>query len=218
MVPPGAIFSFNESLGPATLESGFKWGFGIASDGNGGLTTVPSEAGGICQVATTLYQAVFRAGLQIEERNSHSYFIPRYGSGDTGMPGLDATVDDPSLDFKFRNTTGNWLAVTASIDPSRAILVFELRGVDPGWKVKIDGPVITDVKKANLDIVYQESDNLPYGEIWVEAAQDGFTSSITRTVSDPGGKVLLGPSTFVSVYQPARNVKLVRKGTAPTSR
>ncbi|HEX2173620.1 MAG TPA: VanW family protein, partial [Dehalococcoidia bacterium] len=52
MVPPGGIFSFNKALGPSTLDAGFQIGYGITLS-NDRPRTVPSVAGGICQVATT---------------------------------------------------------------------------------------------------------------------------------------------------------------------
>ncbi|HEX2172353.1 MAG TPA: peptidoglycan binding domain-containing protein, partial [Dehalococcoidia bacterium] len=70
VVPPGGTFSFNKEVGPTTLAAGFKWGFGITS-GEEGVKTVPSVAGGICQVATTLFQPVFWAGYPLEERYWH---------------------------------------------------------------------------------------------------------------------------------------------------
>ena len=71
-------------------------GYAIQGDGNGGLTTVPAEAGGICQVSTTLFHAVFRSGLQVVERNWHSYWISIYGIAPTGLQGLDATIAPPT--------------------------------------------------------------------------------------------------------------------------
>src|SRR5205823_13768593 len=50
VVPPGAMFSFNQELGPTTLDSGYQIGWGIASTGEGSHATVPSGAGGVCQV------------------------------------------------------------------------------------------------------------------------------------------------------------------------
>src|SRR5207302_2243973 len=65
VVAPGATFSFNQEIGPTTVDAGFEWGFGITS-GNNGPKTVPAVAGGICQVATTLFQPVFSACYQLE--------------------------------------------------------------------------------------------------------------------------------------------------------
>src|SRR6476620_11561652 len=91
VVPPGGMFSFNDEVGPTTLESGFQWGFGLVTGAQGGAHTVPSVAGGICQVATTLFQSVFWGGYQLEERFWHLYWIPAYTSRD--VVGIDATVD-----------------------------------------------------------------------------------------------------------------------------
>src|SRR6185369_15616074 len=111
VVPPGATFSFNKEVGPTTVEAGFEWGYGLESNGDT-VKTVPSVAGGICQVATTLFQPVFWSGFQLEERNWHLYWIPAYTS--RGVVGLDVTVDpDAGLDFKWTNTTSNYILVQA---------------------------------------------------------------------------------------------------------
>src|SRR6266545_3468987 len=85
-----AAARLNDVVGPTTLEAGFEWGFGLVTGAQGGAHTVPSVAGGICQVATTLFQSVFWGGYQLEERFWHLYWIPNYTSRD--VVGLDATV------------------------------------------------------------------------------------------------------------------------------
>ena len=72
LVPPGAVFSFADSVGLIEEETGFVTGYGIVDDGNGGFTTAPVTGGGICQVSTTLYQAAFWAGLPFLERHAAS--------------------------------------------------------------------------------------------------------------------------------------------------
>jgi vancomycin resistance protein YoaR len=75
-------------------------------------------AGGICQVATTLFQPVFWAGYQLEERYWHLYWIPAYTSH--GVLGLDATVDeDAGLDFKWTNTTSNYVLIQSDGDDEK---------------------------------------------------------------------------------------------------
>ena len=78
LVPPGGTFSTDDTIGDLTLEAGFKMGYAIVHTANG-LSTVPAEAGGICQVSTTLFHSVFWAGLPVVERHSHSYWISLYG-------------------------------------------------------------------------------------------------------------------------------------------
>jgi vancomycin resistance protein YoaR len=91
---PGSIFSFNEIVGPREKECGFKEALEIV-DGE----FVPGIGGGICQVSSTLYNAVLLANLDIVERSNHSRplsYVPL---------GQDATVAYDALDFKFSNNT-----------------------------------------------------------------------------------------------------------------
>ncbi len=204
VVRPGETFSFNKALGPTTLSAGFKVGFGITIN-NGEMQTVPSVAGGICQVATTLLHAVFWAGYQIEERYPHMYWIASYGQPPRGMTGLDATVEAPLLDFKFTNNTENYLLIQAKTDNN--LLVFELYGTKPGWKVEVEGPIISNPVKADPEIVRQEEPTWPEGrELWVERATDGFDVVIIRRVIQGDDVRTLN---LKSRYQPARNVLMV---------
>lgn len=212
VVPPGAIFSFNKALGPTTLESGYQVGWGITTSGQE-MKTVPSVAGGICQVATTLFHAVFWAGYPIEERNWHLYWIDAYGQPPLGMKGLDATVDEEyGLDFKFINATDSYLLIQSWVDKSND-LYFALYGTKPTWEVKVQGPVITNVVPANREMVEEEEPSMPEGKrLQVEAAQDGFDATIIRTVTSGDDVRTLR---LQSHYRPSRNVTLVGTGGKP---
>ncbi|NSW83660.1 MAG: VanW family protein [Syntrophothermus sp.] len=85
---PGQVFSFNEVVGPRTPERGYEIAPII-----GGVDT----GGGVCQVATTLYNAALKAGLPIVERHPHSRPVPYVA------PGKDATVSYNYADLKFKN-------------------------------------------------------------------------------------------------------------------
>ena len=78
---PGEEFSFNNTIGERTEEKGF----GAAAAYNNG-EVVQEVGGGVCQVSTTLYNAVVRAGLKVTYRQGHT-FQPTYVT-----PGQDATV------------------------------------------------------------------------------------------------------------------------------
>lgn len=92
VVFPGELFSFNRTVGIRTPDRGYKPApiivRGELSEGVGG---------GICQVSSTLYNAVDRAGLRIIERYSHSKRVPYV------LAGRDATVSWGGPDFSFRN-------------------------------------------------------------------------------------------------------------------
>ena len=92
IVRPGEEFSFNETVGQRTKEAGF----GEAAAYNNG-EVVQEVGGGVCQVSTTLYNAVLKAGLKTTARQSHT-FKPTYVT-----PGMDATISWGGPDYKFAN-------------------------------------------------------------------------------------------------------------------
>ncbi len=211
VVAPGATFSFNEAVGPTTLNAGFKWGFGITS-GNDGPKTVPSVAGGICQVATTLFQPVFWSGYQLEERHWHLYWIPAYTS--RNVVGLDVTVDpDSNIDFKWINTTSNYVLIQADADAEK--VYFGLYGKKPSWTVQVDDAVITKRTPPDTKPIAQEEPTLPWGRtLLVETARDGFDAEVTRRViPTDGGKAR--ELNLKSSYAPAHTVTLVGSAGKP---
>ncbi len=105
VVMPGEVFSFNNQVGPRTLENGFKRAPQIV----GGRLT-QGAGGGVCQMATTLYNAALRAGLEIVERSHHSSpvsYVP---------VGRDATVFDDQLDLKIKNNLFHPIALECNIE------------------------------------------------------------------------------------------------------
>jgi vancomycin resistance protein YoaR len=195
LIPPGEIFSFNKQVGEQTVANGYQEAYGIAVvPGAGGTSeakTVNSVAGGICQVSSTLFHAVFRAGLPIQERNHHLFWVTYAGNTSTGMLGLDATVDDQSgLDFRFENTTGGWLGIQAvTVD---GVLEISVYGKDPGWNVVIDDPIITNIRVPDPKPAYDKTYDLAPGTTrLIEHAAEGFDSAIRRRVFDGNGAPVL---------------------------
>jgi hypothetical protein len=211
VVPPGATFSFNAAVGPTTIDSGFQWGFGITA-GHDGPRTVPSVAGGICQVATTLFQPVFWAGYQLEERFWHMYWIPAYTS--RGVVGLDVTVDsDAGIDFKWTNTTGNSILIQSATDDSN--IYFGLYGKKPPWTIQVDEAIISNRVPPDPKPIAQEEPTLPWGRtLLVETARDGFDAEVVRHVIPQDGSKARALD-LKSTYQPARTVTLVGSGGRP---
>jgi vancomycin resistance protein YoaR len=93
VVMPGETFSFNDVVGPRTVERGFQEAGTYV-----GNKVEPGIGGGICQVSTTIYRAVMKANLRSVERTNHSMVVGY------AEPGLDATVSYGYLDYKFKNT------------------------------------------------------------------------------------------------------------------
>ena len=92
VIMPGEVFSYNTTVGKRTAASGFK---SAAVYAGGEVTT--GIGGGICQVSSTLYNAVLLSNLEIVERSNHG-FNPGYVPA-----GRDATVSWGGPDFKFKN-------------------------------------------------------------------------------------------------------------------
>jgi hypothetical protein len=126
---------------------------------------------------------------------------------------MDATVDDPGVDLKFRNTTGDWIRLDAWTDGKS--VGFTIVGVDPGWEVELIKPKISDQVKANQEMVRQDDPTMPAGkEVVVEHAEDGFKVTVGRLIKLKGKT--LDELTYTNKYLPSRNVTLVgTKGATP---
>lgn len=95
-ISPGEEFSFNNVVGRRTVEKGYEKAT-IITRKNGKPKKGTGVGGGICQVSSTLYNAVEKSGLKIIERHKHSKvvsYVPK---------GKDATVTYGAYDFRFSN-------------------------------------------------------------------------------------------------------------------
>ena len=107
-VDVGGEFSFNGTVGARTEKRGYKRAKIIV---NGEF--VEGVGGGVCQVSTTLYNAVVRAGLKITEYHAHSLSVS-YVS-----PSADAMVNSGSADLRFINDTHNPVIIKATANGSK---------------------------------------------------------------------------------------------------
>ncbi len=107
VLKPGETFSLNDTVGERTAENGFTEGF-IISNG----VFKEDFGGGVSQVATTLFNAAFFAGLEDVEHKPHSFYIDRYPIG------REATVAWGFVDLKFKNNTPYGVLIQAWINPS----------------------------------------------------------------------------------------------------
>lgn len=123
---PGETFSYNKVVGERTIAAGYKeapiYVEGRVEDGLGG---------GICQITSTLYNAVLYANLDIVERSNHQ-FVPSYVSASR-----DATVVYGAIDFKFKNNRDYPIKITCSV--SNGIANFKIFGLksDNDYDVQI---------------------------------------------------------------------------------
>ncbi len=196
LVMPGEIFSFNGAVGPRSSERGFQEGQAIV----GGLM-VSSIGGGVCQVSTALYDAVFYGGLEIVERINHSFYISRYGEG------MDATVSWDGPDLKFRNDTGHPVLIRANADGGRMIVnLYSAHSDRVVEKVVTERHNIVEPRQRYLLDEYA-----PPGQIIKYTnGQVGFNVDVTRTVTDNGQ--LISQRMFPSNYVPEHETFIVGPG------
>jgi vancomycin resistance protein YoaR len=125
----GETFSLLDKLGEFSLERGFKEAFVIY---NGELD--PQYGGGSCQIATTLYNAVMLAGLDIVERHNHGIYFTIYPLG------RDASIYTGTRDLKILNNTSHPILIKAFASDKK--LTFKLYGTPTARKVSFSRPLI----------------------------------------------------------------------------
>ncbi len=199
LIPPGEVFSFNNTIGDVSSLTGYKQAYVIQ---NG--RTVLGDGGGVCQVSTTFFRALLSAGVPITERNQHAYRVSYYEQD--SAPGIDAAIYTPNIDLKFKNDTGHHILVQTVIDNAEQRLTFMLYGTNDGRISEISTPVILSQSPAP-EPKYEDDPNLPKGTVkQVDFAAAGARTTFTRTVTK-NGKVI-SSDTFNSNYRPWQAVYL----------
>lgn len=128
---PGEVFSYNDLIGECSTKTGYKTATIYL---NGKLST--GVGGGICQVSTTLYNAVLRANLEIVQRRNHSL-------GVTYVPaGQDAMVNIGTSDFKFKNNREYPIKVVAYVGTGSITCQIQGLKQDPEYEVKLESKTI----------------------------------------------------------------------------
>lgn len=197
-VSPAEIFSFIGSVGPVTAESGYKDATVIE---NGEL--VQGIGGGICQVATTLYNAYMVAGLPTIERRIHSNYIAAYPTG------LDAGVAEGIFDLRFQNDTKGHILVRSEVNDDS--LTIRIYGPNHGRLNAFTKPSIDDF--VPYKIVLEDDSSLPAGvKIIAQKGIAGRSMRVTRTVRIGDNKHL--EEEIKSVYLP-RN-EIIKVGPSPS--
>ena len=197
LIVPGETFSLNGTTGPRTPDRGYQEAQ-IIVDGE----LVPGIGGGVCQVATTLFNAASKAGLDIRERSNHSLYISKYPLG------LDATVNYGYQDLKFRNDTPYGILVKAAVT-TRGIAV-SIYSSSTGRVVETSSSDRRNPKPP--PVKYIDDPTLPQGqEVVVEEGDPGFDITVTRKVTQ-GGETIHSDE-FISRYRAWK--RIIRRGTGP---
>lgn len=196
---PGQVFSYNETVGPREKAQGFKEAMEII---NGEF--VPGIGGGVCQVSTTLYNAVILAGLSVMERTNHSKPLSYVSLG------RDATVVYNALDFKFINNSDAPVMIMAETVGNRLnVGIFGQRSLDKNVDI-----VTTNQQVIQPSIIKKADSSLAAGENRVEnPGKVGYEVTVIRIIRDNTGKEIQREILSRDKYAPDNTV--IRIGPEP---
>lgn len=173
VVLPGEIFSYNNTVGYRTESDGFK-SAPMYIEGK----LVNGIGGGVCQVSSTLYNAVLCANLEVIERKNHQ-FLPAYVDA-----GRDATVADGYIDFKFKNTRKYPIKIACSAQNGMLKVKLYGKKQDIEYDVKIQ-TTIKEIKP--YATIYEYDNNIEKGEhIVAQVGKNGYECKVYKIVSLEG--------------------------------
>jgi vancomycin resistance protein YoaR len=180
LVRPGETFSLNGFTGPRGTAQGYVEA-GVIN--NGEFTT--AVGGGVSQVATTMFNAVFFAGLEDVYHKPHSYYISRYPAG------REATVYYDSIDLKWRNDSDTGVYVDTQWTPNSLTITFY------GTKRYDIESISSDRYNLREPVVQEKPDD---GNCKAQAGSTGFDITVTRVFRDPASGAEVKREDFRSRY------------------
>ncbi len=188
---PGETFSFNDTVGERTRENGFTEGY-IISDG----ILRQDLGGGVSQMATTLFNGMFFAGLKDVEHRPHSFYIDRYPVG------REATVVWGALDLRFQNDTDHGVLIQTIHDPSSP-------GSQGSITVRMWSTKIWDIESTTSDrynFTSPQTRTLTTSDCEAHTGYGGFDVDVTRIFNraDTGEEVRR--EVFSTTYTPSDSV------------
>ncbi len=148
LVPSGEEFSFNLTVGPRTEKRGYKTAKIIA-----GGKFIDGVGGGVCQVSTTLYNALLLSGLKITEYHPHSLPVGYVA------PSFDAMVNSGSADLRFLNNTDNPIIIKAWVENDK--LYVEVYGEKMTCRYERESVITGEIKAETEEIVVDDKGEYP---------------------------------------------------------
>lgn len=209
IIPPGAEFSFNKTLGDVSAATGYRSAYVIKN----GKTEL-GDGGGVCQVSTTVFRAVLDAGLKVTKRLPHSYRVSYYELD--RKPGMDATVYAGDVDLRFINDTPNHLLLHTVTDDKNTYMYVELYGTSDGRRTEIVDHKTWDARPAP-PAQYFPDPTLPVGKlVQIDWAASGIRASFTNVIYDKNNAEIRR-DTYTSNYKPwsAKYLQGVDPNAAP---
>ncbi|MCH5252951.1 MAG: VanW family protein [Lachnospiraceae bacterium] len=199
VIYPGETFSVHDAISPLTVDNGY---YDAPSYNNGQV--VDSIGGGVCQVSTTLYNAVLRAELEIVERSPHSMVVTYV------KPSMDAAIAGDYKDFKFRNNTNVPIYIEGGT--YSGTVYFNIYGEETresSRTVTFESEVTEEIEPGADKITYDKTKPASYTEVTQEA-HIGYKAVLWKIVTENGEtkKTQINSSTYQA------SPKYVIKGAA----
>ncbi len=195
VVYPGEEFSSVAAIGPTTEENGFMPGASYAGD-----RIVETYGGGVCQVTTTLYRAVLEAELQVTERHNHTMLI-HYAE-----PGMDATMSDDALDFRFINSTDSPIYIEGGAEgDSVSFRIYGEETRDPKRSISFES---REISKTDYETVYLMDNNADFGTLQEIYGEEGVQAELWKIIS-VDGQFESEEKVNVSLYSPLNHAYIV---------
>ena len=186
VLAPGEEFSYNDVVGPRTVERGFR-----IANVYVGNTVQPGIGGGICQVSSTMYNSVVFADLEITARRNHTLSV-------SYVPlGRDATVSYGSTDFKFKNNTNYPVEIKAIAQGGLNTITILGTDEHPEREIKI---VTSQTGTSSPKVIIEKDPELPEGEIKIESKGTNGSSHISYKVVYENGVEVSRTQLAKSVY------------------
>lgn len=194
VVAPGEVFSLNTLTGPRTTDKGYKPAGAIQ---NGIMVQEPG--GGVCQVSTTLFNAVVRAGMEIVERHGHSW------PSDYVKIGMDAAIDYPAKDFQFKNVSDAPIYLVSTFeDRQLTVEVYGKPVVEEGVTIDLRSTTDSTIRRGEDTMVYDPS-LAPGTTETVRRGRDGKKSTTyIQYIKD--GEVIEEKVLFTTTYPAIRAI------------
>lgn len=166
---PGEIFSFNQATGQRTIQKGYRGAPAI----QGGVL-IDDVGGGVCQVSSTLFYAAASAGMAIVERSPHAWPVSYMDKG------LDATVNWPNLDFKFKNDKETPVFIIASY--AKRSLTIEFYGMlgSPGETIRLEAQLLSTTQPPREPLMVPNPSLPPNTQQELKQARTGYVVDTWR--------------------------------------
>ncbi|HSK68046.1 MAG TPA: VanW family protein, partial [Candidatus Limnocylindria bacterium] len=191
---PGETFSFNQATGERTPAKGYRGAPAIA-----GGVLIDDVGGGVCQVSSTLFNAAALSGMTIVSRDPHAWPVSYLDRG------LDATVNWPGLDFKFRNDKDTPVFIIAWYENRRMHAEIYGMRTGPGETIALETQT-TSTTKPPAEPLMQLNPSLPFNTTReLKQARTGYVVDTWR-VYLRGGAEYRREKLFTSNYRMVQQV------------